>query len=49
MLHGFTPRRAATRASLATFLFMLCAVVYAPPAAAQDALQGVTPGSCWLN
>ena len=45
MLHRFTPRRAATRASLATFLLMLCAVVCAPPAAAQDALQGVTPGS----
>src|SRR5215207_10233617 len=45
MLHRFTPRRAASRAPLASLLLILCAVVCAPPAAAQDAPQGVTPGS----
>src|SRR5215207_4271448 len=45
MLHRFTPRRAASRAPLASLLLILCAVMCAPPAAAQDAPQGVTPGS----
>src|SRR5215207_6024581 len=45
MLHRFTPRRAASRAPLASLLFILLAVVCAPRAAAQDAPRGVTPGS----
>jgi Ca-activated chloride channel family protein len=42
MLQSLKPRRPA---SLASFLLLLCALLYAPRAAAQDATQGVTPGS----
>ena len=45
MLQRLKPRRAASRASLAPFLLLLCAVALAPRAAAQTAPQGVTPGS----
>src|SRR5215207_4161209 len=43
MLHRLAPRCAASRAPLASLLFILLAVVCAPPAAAQDAPRGVTP------
>src|SRR5215207_9041938 len=45
MLHRLAPRCAASRAPLASLLFILLAVVCAPRAAAQDAPRGVTPGS----
>ncbi|MET0646734.1 MAG: TonB family protein [Pyrinomonadaceae bacterium] len=45
MLQRITPRRAASWAALAPFLFLLCAVALAPSAAAQNAPQGVAPGS----
>ena len=45
MLQRLTPRRAASGASLAPFLFLLFVFACAPPAAAQTAPQGVSPGS----
>src|SRR5215212_7658396 len=44
MLQRLTPRRAASRASLASILFILF-TGFAPSAFAQDAPQGVTPGA----
>ncbi|HEX8151461.1 MAG TPA: TonB family protein [Pyrinomonadaceae bacterium] len=45
MIQRLTPRRAASKAALASFLLTLCALVCAPRAAAQDASQRVTPGA----
>ncbi|HEX7957706.1 MAG TPA: VIT domain-containing protein, partial [Pyrinomonadaceae bacterium] len=46
MLQRLMPRRAAPRTRTASFLLLLCAAVtLAPHAAAQDAPNGVTPGS----
>jgi Ca-activated chloride channel family protein len=45
MLRRLTPRRAASRWSLASLLLLLFAAASAPSAFAQEAPQGVTPGA----
>ncbi len=45
MLQRHTPRRAASRSLLASFLLILFAVLLAPSAFAQETTQGLTPGA----